>query len=578
MIVELAGPVGAGKSAVAAALPKALRELGLSASLLTDIARFSRPMGWGWNAFFAIRHPRLVWTAWRAVRGAPIPGWHRRLILGLVLGVGGRIEFARRRVPLDHLVIVDEGLVHRSVNLFGWYPAPPLSSVREYVARVPLADALVYVESAPDIEHARTLARGVPKRLAGRSAAEVSAFVAQARLVCATAVESVEARGGTAVARVANLDALDSAVDDAAAFASGLARRGALRPTAPMVPRPDRAVARLVAGRPRGIPPAQLEAVLAAYGLPARGRPRTLSAPGSRGATVRLSTPDGDVVVKRYKDSVDGSSVRIEHAVLATLAAAQYPAPRLRHTPEGESFVTVEGGSFAVYDALHGYRHPHEMLMASRDRREVERLAGTMLADLHRTLEAVDVPPSASLGFVSRDGPRVREVEWYTSRLEDADVPSQMRAWAATELRRLSERLAARQLPLTVVHGDFGPYNLMLKRGAPAVLVDYELARLDWRLVDLATGLVWWAQRRRRFDVDAARRVLSAYRASTDASTDELQLIPEVLALLALQRAVVVWTRDEGDARRDAEARTRIGLADALLAGTHPLNAVVRPW
>jgi hypothetical protein len=74
--------------------------------------------------------------------------------------------------------------------------------------------------------------------------------------------------------------------------------------------------------------------------------------------------------------------------------------------------------------------------------------------------------------------------------------------------------------------------------------------------------------------------MLDAYRDASGASGDELQRIPEVLAFLALGRAVVAWTRAEGDAaaRWNAEARHRIVLAEDLLAGRHPLNAVVHRW
>jgi len=110
--------------------------------------------------------------------------------------------------------------------------------------------------------------------------------------------------------------------------------------------------------------------------------------------------------------------------------------------------------------------------------------------------------------------------------------------------------------------------------------VDFELARRDWRLVDVATAMGWFAQRRRSFDVTAARRFLDAYRQASAASEDELQRIPQVAAYLALQRAVVAWGRsqDGGLLDWDTEARQRIVMAEELLAGRHPLNAAVRRW
>jgi Ser/Thr protein kinase RdoA (MazF antagonist) len=588
MIVELAGPVGAGKSAVAEGLPDALRARGVSVSRLHEIGRFNRPRTWLWNARFAVTHPRLAWTAARAVLGAPIPWWHRRLILGLVLGVGGRIDFARRLVPRPHVVLVDEGLVHRSVNLFGWNPATPPDAVRRYIGLVPLPDAILYIEADPVVEHERALSRGVPKRLVGRSPEEVEAFVGRAREVAGAAIDAVEARGGAAVVRLKNRQSVRRTITNAANATSRLAidrvARGdgtVFRPHAPLIPRPDRLLARRAAAPSGAIPRAQLAEVLERYGLAVNGRPRTLSAPGARGATVRVNTSGGEVAVKRYKDGVDPSVPAIEHAVLQALASQGFPSPRLRHAPRGETAVSVDGACFAVYDAIgRGYSHPHELAMAPGDRRMLEAIAGRLLAELHRTMEAVEVPASESLGFVARGGPRVRDVEWYTTRLARAPAPRRVRAWAESALWRLWETMDRSQLPLTVVHGDYGPYNLLVRPGSVPVLVDFELARLDWRMVDLATGLPWFAGRRRGFDVPAARRLLDAYREASGAPGDELERIPDVLAFLALQRAVVAWTRAEGDAapRWSAEARQRIVLAEDLLAGTHPLHAVVHRW
>jgi Ser/Thr protein kinase RdoA (MazF antagonist) len=587
MIIELAGPVGAGKSAVAQGLPEALRARGIAASNLHEIARLNRPRTWLWSTWFAVRHPRLTWVAWRAVSGAPIPWWHRRLIFGLTVGVGGRIAYARRRVPRDHIVLVDEGLVHRAVNLFSWYGRPPERAVRRYVALVPLPDAVIHVDTDPEAARRRVLARGLPRRLVGRSETDVAAFVGRARDVVTTAIAALQHRPGATVIKVTNRQSLRRSISNAARSTSRLVTDASpgpgnlvLRPRFPIVARPDRALARLRIRRSGGIPASQLAAVLDRYGLHATGRPRVLSAPRARGATVRVRTADGEVVVKRYKPNVEPSVLAIEHAVLAALATDDFPAPRLRTALDGTSGVSLDGACFAVSDAIGGYRHPHELVMARTDRRQLEVIAARLLARLHAALEALDVPPSATLGFAGRDGPRVRDVAWYTDRLADAPAPRRVRAWVHGALWELYERFQAEGLPTTVVHGDYGPYNLLIRPGRVPVVVDFELARRDWRLVDLATGIGWFAQRRRTFDAAAGRRFLEAYRQASAIRDDELQRLPQVAAFLALQRAVIAWSRtaEGGLLDWDAEARWRIVAAEDLLAGRHPLNAVLRRW
>jgi len=586
MIVELAGPVGAGKSTIANALPEALRSRGISASHLDDVARFNRPRTWLWNAWFAARHPRLAWTAWRAVVGAPIPWWHRRLIFGLTMGVGGRIAYARGRVPPQHVVVVDEGLVHRAVNLYGWYPRSSADAVGRYISLLPLPDALIAVDTDPEAAESRALARGLPKRLVDRSDEDAAAFVRRAREITNAAVAAVQGRSTASVIKVKNRTSFRRAVSNGARALGRLMAPGdeveslAFRPGSPMIARPDRALARLRIRRSGAIPRRQLNEVLDRYGLAASGRAHTLSAPGARGATVRLMTSGGDVVVKRYKDGVEPSALAIEQAVLSALAEKEFFVPRLRRTSDGSTSVTLDGTSFAISDAIRGYRHPHELMMAPADRRQLESIAGRLLAELHVSLEDVDVPPSATLGFAPGKGQRVRDVDWYTTRLADAPAPRRVRAWVHASLWQLWETLEAERLPITIIHGDYGPYNLLVRAGSVPIIVDFELARRDWRLVDLASGIAWFARRRRSFDFAAARRFLDAYRIASGASGDELARIPEVAAFLTLQRAVIAWSRAQKASLLDwdATARERILVAEDLLAGRHALNAVVKGW
>ncbi len=386
---------------------------------------------------------------------------------------------------------------------------------------------------------------------------------------------------------VTNRTTLPRAVSNAARSTSRLVvasndDRGdlAFRPRLPMVARPDRAVARVRIRRSGGIPGSQLAPVLDRYGLQVIGRPHILSAPGARGATVRVMTSSGDVVVKRYKQSLDPTALTIEHAVLTDLADGEVPVPHLRRADDGESSVTVDGASFAVFDVIGGYRHPHELIMASGDRRQLESIAGRLLARLHASLAEADVPTSATLGFSADGTTRVRDVDWYATALADAPAPRRVRDWVTATLRHLSESFEAERLPLTVVHGDYGPYNLMVRAGSVPVVLDFELARRDWRLVDLATGLGWFAKRRWSFDVGAARRLLDAYRDASGAPDEELARIPDMAAFLALQRAVIAWSRSQPGSLVDWEtvARQRIIQAEDLLAGRHYLNAACRRW
>jgi Ser/Thr protein kinase RdoA (MazF antagonist) len=583
--IEFIGPIGAGKSSVVEAVYRALLARGLAVSLLDELVQPSRALNAVLSVVFAARHPRLAWHAGRALLAAPIPWWHRRLILGLTMGVGGRLWLAARRVATDHWVLVDEGLVHRSVNLHAWQPRTNAEQVRRYLARVPIDGLVMVVNASAAVALRRATRRGLPKRLASRPDEEVARFAAAARDIVRLVTKDLSRRGA-AVIRLDNQRSLRRAV---ATAVDAIMSAAAEEPGAdegpvqfdhrfPVVPRPDRVIRRTLARRSATLDDAVVNELASRLGLTVVSRPRSVTSPGGRGSAVRVKTADGEVLFKRYKPTLGQGAVRVEHSVLRELERQHVPAPRLVPATDGETCIGIGGQRYAAFHFLSGFWHPHEHLLHSRDRRTLETAAGEALGALHNALSDYRPPQSEDSGFVSYEGPRVRPVEWYADLLAGAQVPRRVRGWTHATLWHLWERLEAAQVPRGVIHGDYGPYNLLFRRRHPVVIIDFELARLDWRLVDLATALPRFAQRRRRFDGNAALRVLRGYRHRTSMSLYEARLIPDMLAFLSVQRAVVCWSRAGGpeSTRWEDEARRRIALADDLVTGRHPLTRVVR--
>jgi Ser/Thr protein kinase RdoA (MazF antagonist) len=267
----------------------------------------------------------------------------------------------------------------------------------------------------------------------------------------------------------------------------------------------------------------------------------------------------------------------IEQSVLATLETKQFPAPRLRRTSSGGTSVEFDGRQHAVYDFLEGYRDPRDFLMRPAERHRVDTLAATALADLHLELAEHEPPASESLGFVRRGGDRVRPMAWYAEQLSGAFAPRRVREWLEAALWRTWEKLEREKLPLTVIHGDFGWNNLLLKAGERLIVVDFELARLDWRTADLAIALPRFALGRFGPNIGRARHFLDTYRRRSGASYTELRRIPDVLAFLSMDRAVVAWARERDGVPGEwgNEARLRVMMAEQLLSGRHLVNAVV---
>jgi Ser/Thr protein kinase RdoA (MazF antagonist) len=592
--IEIAGPVGAGKSSVVAPLLERLLEHGYDAVTLDSAVGRIAPGAFARRtaaARFALGHGPLLLHAARALLRAPLPWWHRRRILSLVMKLGMRLELVRTRVSADTIVLVDEGWLQRTLNLFAWRrDAPPPGEINAYLDRAPLPETVVFVDAPAEVTRRRAIARGLPLRLRGRSSQDVDAFLAQGHGILARALASLDADPrGVRVIRLANAGSpADLPARLAGALGSLPAERVQVhRPAWPSVPRPDRLLRR-VRRRTSLLPPQRAVEVATRAGV---AGPRPIAAdlsPGGRGAVRAVRDEQGSVwLVKRYKDSLADGDIDLEHAVLLRLADLGLPAPRLRSEPNGPATLwRVDGGRFAVYRFASGYRHPHERLHATRDRRRLERLAGQLLARLHHGLCGFEPPASSEHGFTGRSGQHVRPAAWFVDLLESlraspvtgAVASEADREWMSAELLRLDGLLDAAGLSRTVIHGDYGPYNLLVRAGREPLAIDWELTRLDWRLTDLATALPRFAGRRTGWDAAAAKQFLDGYRSTASFDAAELSYLASVAGFLAIRRAIVCIGRftESGDEQWRHRANERMRFARGLLVGRHPMAEVGR--
>lgn len=598
--IELAGSVGAGKTSLVEPLRRHLAERGHEVMTLGEARTRVAPGGFAWparvaaTARFTARHPGLVVAAGRSLLRAPIPAWHRRHIFALILRLGAELDLIAARLAPGVSVILDEGWLHRSVNLFAWrVPTPDHEEITSYLDRAPLSRTIVLVDAPRAALRARISGRGLPKRLRFRPVAEVDAFLARAERVLSLAANSLaEDARGVRLVRVVN-DGLPEELPRRLADALVVPGRSRVRPhsqTWPSLPRPDRLLRRFVAGRRAGsLEAASIRAATDSFALPEPVRAEPIPSPGGRGTVVALRDAAGDRwLLKRYKPSLADRDIEVEHAVLQRLSEVGFRAPRLRRAPSGTTVVHAGDSRLALFELATGHRHPHERIFSPPDRRQLEEEAGAMLGDLHRALCGFEPPAASDNGFASLSGPRVRPVAWFTDRLEllvRSSVPRDRErrevaleaGWISAELERLDTLLEAAAPSRTVVHGDYGPYNLLLRVRRTPLIVDFELARIDWRLTDIATAIPRFAQRRTGFDRAAARRFLAGYRARTPIVREELALLPAVAEYLALRRTVVCWDRHAASPEGTwfDEGRERLVFAKSLASADHPLAGLV---
>ena len=108
-------------------------------------------------------------------------------------------------------------------------------------------------------------------------------------------------------------------------------------------------------------------------------------------------------------------------------------------------------------------------------------------------------------------------------------------------------------LPQLVIHGDFGIHNLLFQPDGTAVVHDFELARLDWRLLDLVIAASRLAPARRG-------AFMAGYRETNELPGAEIDVLPALWRYHLLTGAVRSWYgySEFGNVDRLATARARI--------------------
>lgn len=198
------------RSPLGAFVRQVIRSEPLQAILLLNLYRFIvRP---GSIAMFTATNLGLI----RSVRSAPayriLPRWHRKTISRLFFRTAATASFVRARLEPEEILILEEGLHHRAVNLFSWDPSPVRrNEVQKYLDALPPADLVLAVEAPAPTCEARAASRGMPRRLDDQSEATTQQFMTNAATIVELVLESLE-RGSHPMIRIWNGGSLEEAL------------------------------------------------------------------------------------------------------------------------------------------------------------------------------------------------------------------------------------------------------------------------------------------------------------------------------------------------------------------------------
>jgi Ser/Thr protein kinase RdoA (MazF antagonist) len=322
------------------------------------------------------------------------------------------------------------------------------------------------------------------------------------------------------------------------------------------LPRPSRLTSRIRAR----LHPLDLEInivrdVLRCYGLEPSRPPQNIPS-GRRSRNITVDTSAGRKVIKRYRNDWQVPAITYSHSILTRLAELAFPAPRLVLTPSGADFVSLSDQYYALSDFVSGTNYEASYVARVHWLKLIAR-AGETLARFHRQLEGFEPEGFHHLAFKSYTEERHRNMAWYVEQLNSLGEKSQALTgkkdrfyadWLTRnasvlleKLQQLDEALTKASLPRLVIHGDFGIQNLLFHQDGTLTVMDFELARLDWRLSDLVTSLARFRSAAGSFDFESMRVFVAAYQAEYPISADEWQYLPQVWSFRRIQKAVMFW-------------------------------------
>ncbi len=342
-----------------------------------------------------------------------------------------------------------------------------------------------------------------------------------------------------------------------------MTRLAALR--AGLWPRPRSAYNALLSQwRPVPVQRATVEAVLARFGLgaPAAGLRRPLT-PVGRSRNVLLESAGRRLVLKQYKATMRPEGIQYEHAVLRRLAAVGFPAPQLVADRAGRTLVTHEERHYALFECLTGYNAGDYWLSGRRERQLVEQ-AGAALAHYHQAVAGFQPDGHKADGLTPAGLWWWQDGAWFRERWDHGAAALAAGRFTAAEahfwraalprLRELSATLVARlagqaeALRLAVIHGDYGPYNLLIDGDGLVAVLDFECVHWNLRVTDLIMALTRFAGTATGLAVDKAAAFLRAYAGANPLEPGERALFADLFALWQLRRLAHYLTETAADA------------------------------
>lgn len=291
--------------------------------------------------------------------------------------------------------------------------------------------------------------------------------------------------------------------------------------------------------------------VLVHYAVGSVAEARVLTRGRQTSPKLLVTTDRARYLLKRRAPGRDRAPrVQFSHALMAHLLEKRFPVPKLIATREGETSLALHGRVYELFEFVDAEPYDESL--------EETYAAGRTLARFHRAVtdfQSLWEPPGT--GFHA--SPSVRGgLNAIPSSVSGHDSVMGREAELLSMTQELYERYdAAAQVVrdcgygnwrMWVVHGDWHPGNLLFRDGRVAAVVDFDAARRQPPVADLANGMLHFSLLRggddpsewpEFFDRPRMRRFFRGYTSRARLADAQRRALPHLMIESLIAEAVV---------------------------------------
>ena len=262
----------------------------------------------------------------------------------------------------------------------------------------------------------------------------------------------------------------------------------------------------------------------------------------------------GDFLLKRRaRGKDDALRVAFAHSLQLFLARKHFPLPRLLGTrKDNNSMLQWRGGVYELFEFIQGGGYDNS-LEAAQESGKVLALFHKLVRDYQPEFE----PPAGSYHGSRAVGGAFDQLPTMLARIDPQNAARESsRIDEVGAFLRGSYREAALRVndcglpdwPMQITHCDWHPGNMLFRKAQIAAVIDYDSARLQQRITDVANGALQFSilgggddasQWPDYIDVARFKRFLGGYDSVNVLSKAELRTLPWLMIEALIAESVI---------------------------------------